>query len=461
MSPTVMAIIMIVVVVAAIIWNKIPMNFIMFVIPVVCALILGYNVSEISSAILGQISSVMGSSGWMLLFGLIFFTMLTESGMFDIIIGKLLGIVGKKLNVFWVLILTAAISAIAYLTANMSTTYLIVFPIMIPLFKRYKMDQCWAFIVCQSAIAMMCWLPWGIGVVNSAAMASTAEVAVSAEQLATESIPYGLTILPVIILQALYFSMQHKKKYGTLEAQAEEVADANAPKQEKEFARPKLFWFNLIVFVAVVLVLAVWNKPSRDPGWKIPSYLVFILGSIVLAMVNYPKDFGKIWNKSGMTFYNVLIMLIAICFYLAIFNIKKDGTPSMVDSLAGMLTSIFPSWLISLLVPIFLLLCVPIIRYVPYQVYNAMYPMLIAMGATRGILPIAVIAPFVCQIAFATSATLMNSATFVGCSLCEQDDVAGYVKYASPIMFVSNAIPIVICLLLALMKVGVFANFIW
>ena len=180
MSPTVMAIIMIVVVVAAIIWNKIPMNFIMFVIPVVCALILGYNVSEISSAILGQISSVMGSSGWMLLFGLIFFTMLTESGMFDIIIGKLLGIVGKKLNVFWVLILTAAISAIAYLTANMSTTYLIVFPIMIPLFKRDKMDQRWAFIVCQSAIAMMCWLPWGIGVVNSAAMASTAVSAAGA-----------------------------------------------------------------------------------------------------------------------------------------------------------------------------------------------------------------------------------------------------------------------------------------
>ena len=439
-----MAIIMIVVVIAAIIWNKIPMNFIMFIVPTVCALCLGYSITEISNAVINQIAAIMKSSGWMLLFGLIFFTMLTESGMFDTIIGKVLGLVGNKLNVFGVLLMTAIIAAIAYLTANMSTTYLIVFPIMIPLFKKFKMDQRWAFIICQSAIAMMCWLPWGIGVVNSAAMASTPDNPVSADLLATASIPYGLTILPVIILQCLYFSSVHKKKYGTLGVQVEDVAEnANTAKQEKEFARPKLFWFNLAVFVLAILCLAVW---------KLPSYLVFIFGSIILAMVNYPKDFGKIWNKSGMTFYNVLIMLIAICFYLAIFNLKKDGTDSMVNSLAALLTGIFPNWLISFLVPIFLLLCVPIIRYVPYQVYNAMYPMLIAIGGTRGVLPIAVIAPFVCQIAFATSCTLMNSATFVGCSLTEQDDVAGYIKYASPIMFISNAISIVICLVFGILK---------
>ncbi len=439
MSPTVMAIIMLVVVIACILWNKIPMNFVMFVVPFVCCLLLGYSLTETSNFIITQINTVMTSAGYMLLFGLVYFTMLTETGMFDIIVGALLKLIGNKMNVVVVMIMTSIIGAVGYLTANMSTTYLICFPIMIPLFKKFKLDQRYAFILCQTAISAMCFLPWGIGLVNSAMMAGC-----DATELAAASIPWGLCFLPAIVLQWVYFAICHKKKVGTLGlpegAETAATATAETKKEENPNARPKLFWFNLIVFVCVIVALAYF---------KVPSYIVFIAGSIITSMVNYPKNFSQIWNKAGMTFFNVLVMLIAICFYLAVFNAApEDGSKvSMVNALATAMTGIFPEFLMKYMFVIFLLLAVPIIHFVPFQVYNAMYPLFISVGATFGMGSIAIIAPFVCNLGLATSVTPMNSATYVGCTLCEIEDVNSYCNWGGVIMFFTNLVVIATALI--------------
>ncbi len=436
MSPTFVAILMLVVVIGCILWNKIPLNFIMFVVPVVCMLLLGYSITESSTFILNQFNTIMTSSGYMLMFGLIYFTMLTETGLFDILINKTISMLGGKMNVIAIMIMTTVISAIAYLTANMSTTYLIVFPVMLTLYKKYNMDRESAFILCQTAIGAMCWLPWGIGLVNSAMMAG-----VSPEELATSSIPWGLCFIPAIILQWVYFAFVHKKKNGTLglPANVQENEEASKEKEEKPNARPKLLWFNLIVFIIVIAALAYF---------KIPSYLVFIAASIVTALVNYPKDFGAIWNKAGATFFNVLIMLLAICFYLAAFNAAPaDGSKlSMVNALADTMTSILPDSLTKYMFIIFLILVVPILHFVPYQVYNTMYPLFISVGALFGYGPMAIIAPFVCNLALATSVTPMNSATYVGCTLCEID-VDHFCNKGGVIMFFTNIVVIITALL--------------
>ncbi|MGZ7215452.1 Na+/H+ antiporter NhaC family protein, partial [Streptococcus pyogenes] len=100
-------------------------------------------------------------------------------------------LIGDRLNVVGVMILTSVLGGIAYLTANMSTTYLVVFPIVIPLYRKFKINRDFAFIICQTAVAAMCWLPWGIGVIMSATMAGT-----NAETLAQASMPWGLCFIP-------------------------------------------------------------------------------------------------------------------------------------------------------------------------------------------------------------------------------------------------------------------------
>lgn len=438
MSPTIVALLMLVLTIGFILWNKIPLNFIMFVIPFICMFLLGFSLTDASTIIINQINSVMGSVGFMLLFGLVYFTMLSETGMFSIIINKVISMLGDRLNVVVIMVITCVISAVAYLTANMSTTYLIVFPIMIPLFNKYKIDRMYAFLLCQASIGAMCWLPWGIGLVNSAVMAG-----VSAEELAAASIPWGICFIPALILMVVYFAIRQKQKYGTLglpQGSADETTtqDGTDEKTEAENpnARPKLFWFNLATFVGVVIALAYF---------QVPSYLVFIFGAILISMVDYRKDFGTIWNKAGGTFFNVLVMLIAICFYLAAFNATPEGGVSMVNALAEAMTGIFPEFLMRYMFIIFLILVVPIIHFIPYQVYSAMYPLFISVGATFGFTAMQIMAPFVCNLALATSNTLMNSATYVGCTLCDID-VNRHCNQGGIIMFFVNLVVIVVAL---------------
>lgn len=434
MNPTTVAILMLIVVIGCILWNKIPLNFVLFVVPFVSFFLLGYNVQETSKFILAQFNTVMSASGYMLLFGLIYFNMLSETGLFTIILNKVIDLLGSKLNVIVIMVLTSIISAIAFLTANISTTYLIVFPIMIPLFNRYKINREYAYIIAQTALAAMCWLPWGIGVVNSSIMAGT-----NPETLAKGAMPWGLCFIPAIILQWIYFAFAHKKKYKTwgLPQQAGETT-TEEKKEENPNARPKLLWFNLIVFLLVIVALAYL---------KIPSYLVFIIASIITALVNYPKDFNVIWNKAGTSFFNVLIMLLAICFFLSAFNAApEDGSKlSMVKSLAETMIGIFPAPLMKYIHIIFLLLAVPIIHFIPNQVYTTMYPIFISIGATFGLSSIDVISPFVCNLALATSVTLLNPATYVGATLSDVE-VKHFTNYGGVVMFVTNIVVVITAL---------------
>lgn len=434
MTQAYMALFMIIVVLVLILTKKIPMNFVMFVVPIVCGILLGFSVKDLSSIIVTQFNSIMQSAGYLLLFGNIYFGMLNESGMFDLMIDRLIKILGKKMNVVVIAMLTTFIGMIGYLTANFSTVYLLCFPLMLPLYKKFKFDKEDAFYICQTACALVGFLPWGIGIAYTAAAAG-----LDSMELANAAVPWGLCIIPTIILQWIYFSMRHKKIHGTLglPSNVNESSDA-LEKQDKPNARPKLFWINFTVFVIAMLCLTVLQLS----GW-----MVFLFASIITAMINYPKNFGDIWNKNATMFFNVVIMLLAISVYLAIFNAKPEGGTSMIDGLASLLVNIVPSFLLRYMHLIFLVLCVVIIRFVPFQVFNAMYPLFIAVGASFGIPALTIIAPFVCLLAFATSVTPFNSATYVGCNLIQIEDVDHFCNRGTRVMSVSIIVTVIVALL--------------
>ena len=86
MSILLMAIVLILIVVATVITKKLPFNFVLMIVPIVCALLLGHSVKETSDFVAGQLSSMMQSAGFMLLFAFLYFQMLTEAGVFDTIV---------------------------------------------------------------------------------------------------------------------------------------------------------------------------------------------------------------------------------------------------------------------------------------------------------------------------------------------------------------------------------------
>ena len=58
----IMAFILILIVVATVITKKLPFNFVLFIAPVLCALILGHSIEETSTFIVEQLASMLGIS---------------------------------------------------------------------------------------------------------------------------------------------------------------------------------------------------------------------------------------------------------------------------------------------------------------------------------------------------------------------------------------------------------------
>ena len=71
------------------------------------------------------------------IFSVLFFGIMTDAGMFDKIIGKLMKKVGS--NVIGVAVMTCLIAMIAHLDGAGAATFLITVPAMLPVYKKLGM----------------------------------------------------------------------------------------------------------------------------------------------------------------------------------------------------------------------------------------------------------------------------------------------------------------------------------
>lgn len=438
MTPTIMSIIMLAIIIAGIFLKKIPVPFLLMIVPIICALILGTNINDLSTMVINSLNNTMVSCGYMLLFGLLYFTMLQETGMFETLVEKFLSLTKGKINVYMVMVLTTILSIIGMLTATLVTGYLIVFPIMMPFYEKLKFDKKAAMIICQTALAAMCFLPWGIGISISAVFAG-----VDTMVLAKEVVPISLCFIPVIVLQWLYFAKRHKAQGGLMKIDLSQdmksIETQSSESKDKPHLRPNRFWINLIVFIGSILAISVFS---------IPAYLVFIVSCLLTTIFNYPspKEYQPLWAKGGQTFFNTLIMLAGISVFIGVF--RETG---MIDGLAELLVSIIPESLTRYMHIILLAICTIVIHYVPYQLYNSLYPIIVSVGANFGLTGAQVIAPYVTNVAFGTGSSTLTPTTHVGTGLLNID-TEEYCKLAVKVLTVSNLLVIAIGLVLGVIK---------
>ncbi len=434
MSPTIVAVILVAVIIASAFFKRLPTQFILCIVPVICGLVLGFNITELGDMIINQVNTAMKSAGYMILFAMIYFTMLGETGMFDTLIKGFLNLSHGKLNVYMVMIITSIIAAMGMLTATVATAYLIVFPIMLPIYKKMKFDHASAMIIAQTAIAGMCFVPWGIAVVNSSVFAG-----VDPLELSRRLVPVAACFIPAIVLQWIYFGYVHKKQGGLM------VIDWSAGEGEGEdqkktgMERPGLFWFNLILFIAVIVMLV---------KSVMPSYMIFILASALTILVDYPNggDQKKLIGKAGGRFFNTIQQLIGISFFIGIFQ----GT-GMTEALATAIVSNVPEFLTRYIHIILAMSMVLVIRYIPNKIYNSMYPVLISVGSRFGLAGTDVIAPFVCNMSLATGSSPFTATTHIGTGLLDMD-VNKYCNRSMAVQTVTNIVIILTAVIVGVVR---------
>ncbi len=406
------------------------MAFIIF--PSILALILiaggYYSIDEVGKLIKGGFGST-GSTAALFVFSVLFFGIMTDAGMFDVIINKLMKFVGD--NVIGVTVMTAIIALIGHLDGGGASTFLIVVPAMLPVYKKMHMRPTTLLRVAVLAMGVLNLMPWAGPTMRAASV-----LGIEAGQLWGKLIPVQVFGIVLCLAHAVLAGVQEKKRGAGLHGKLAEAAGAvdtaeeeQHQKDENEYARPKLFVFNICLTIAVIAML-VWDK--------FPSYFPFMLGVAAALLVNYTpiKLQKKMINRHAGPALMMCSTLMGAAVLMGIlvygFNangaaaIAKPGIEmaktSVVTNMAQIISMVMPAALGQHLPLVIGILSVPLaLCFDTDSYFYGMLPVMIAIGASFGVeaYPIA-IAMVVCRNC-ATFISPMVPATLLGIGLADVD----------------------------------------
>ncbi|MFD0054045.1 CitMHS family transporter [Streptomyces sp. NPDC127168] len=321
--------------------------------------------------------SSLAPTAAMLMFAIVYFGVMIDVGLFDPIVRAILKFC--KADPMRVVVGTALLAAIVSLDGDGSTTFMITVSAMYPLYKRLKMSLVVMTGVAAMANGVMNTLPWG----GPTARAATA-LKVDATDIFVPMIPALAVGLLAVVALSYVLGLRERRRVGTLTLD-EALVREPAPESEtvlvgagagagagakagagrggpggadrsqgsagsggsgaadeaseddfkgldpnRSTLRPKLYWFNALLTVALLTAMIMELLP-------IP--VLFLLGAALALTVNFPHipdqkariaaHADNVLNVSGMVFA------------AAVFTGVLTGT-GMVDHMANWLVNTIP-----------------------------------------------------------------------------------------------------------------------
>ena len=107
------------------------------ILPVIGALICGFSFAEI----LDFINTGMGSvwkTAILFIFSVCYFSVMNDAGLFEPLVKGLVKMAGS--NITLIMIATSLIAVVAHMDGACASTYLITIPVMLPIFKKMKLN---------------------------------------------------------------------------------------------------------------------------------------------------------------------------------------------------------------------------------------------------------------------------------------------------------------------------------
>ncbi|MFE0190386.1 CitMHS family transporter [Streptomyces sp. NPDC058989] len=353
----------------------------------------------------------------MLMFAIIYFGVMIDVGLFDPIVRGILKFC--KADPVRVVVGTALLAAIVSLDGDGSTTFMITVSALYPLYKRLKMSLVVMTGVAATANGVMNTLPWG----GPTARAATA-LKLDAGDIFIPMIPALAVGLVAVFALAYALGRRERKRLGVLTLGETRIVSETADEKETEQVlvgagagaqggvsaagghptggsapaggdgdprevdlqgldprratlRPKLYWFNAALTVALLTLLILQTLP-------IP--VLFLLGAALALTVNFPqmKDQKARIAAHAENVLNVSGMVFAA----AVFTGVLTGT-GMVEHMARWLVSGIPDALGPHMGIVTGVLSIPLTYFMSNDgFYFGIVPILAEAGAAHGVAPV-------------------------------------------------------------------------
>lgn len=362
--------VMIILIVTLLLTGKMSPIVVLALVPAVAALILGFSPIEVAGFIQDGIGTTT-KNGILFIFSVIYFGVMSDTGMFDVIVNFLVKRAGN--NVIAVTVATALIATIAHLDGTTATTVLITIPALYPVYKRMNIDA--RVLLCLTGLCMgvMNLLPWG----GPTARAATV-LEMDANELWHILIPIQIAGFVMNIVIAVLLGMWAVKNGAGAGKGVDTATDEKAASEANELRRPKLLLFNLALTIGLIAILS---------AGIITSYVAFLLALSLALAVNYPnlKLQDKLIKKHAPAALIISATLFAAGAMVGIF----DGT-GMLEALASVIISIIPSFLGRFIHIIFGILALPLGLCIGTDAYfYGIMPLVMQVGETYGVASLA------------------------------------------------------------------------
>ena len=432
--------------------------------PTILALILviagRHSFDDIAAMIKAGFNST-GPTAALFVFSVLYFGIMTDAGMFDVIIGKLMTLVGD--SVMGVALVTCIIALVGHLDGGGASTFCIVVPAMLPVYKRMHMRPTTLLRIAVLSMGVLNLMPWAGPTMRAASV-----LGIEAGELWKTILPIQIFGIVLAIAHAAFAGWQEKRRGAGLHGKLAEVEGtvelqetAEAAAAENELARPKLFLFNVFLTIAIIAML-IWDV--------FPSYFPFMIGVAVALFVNYgftAKMHKKIINLHAGPALMMCSTLMGAAVLMGILTssmgadgkvisakvmeLPADALPSVVRCLANMVAGFLPEALGRSLPLVIGVLSVPLaLAFDTDSYFYGMLPVVIGIGQAFGVnaLPIAV-AMVVCRNC-ATFISPMVPATLLGIGLADID-IKDHIKASFLYVWVFSILCMVFAMVVGIM----------
>lgn len=420
--------IMIIAIVVLLLKGKMSPIVVLTVIPTIAALILGFGPIEVAGFIKDGIGTTT-SNGILFIFSVIYFGVMSDTGMFDVIVNGLVKVAGK--SVIAVTVATAIIATIAHMDGTTATTVLITIPAMYPVYKRMNIDT--RILVCLTGACMgvMNLLPWGGPVARAATV-----LQMDANELWRVLIPIQiLGFFANIVVAVLLGMLAIKQGAGAGKGVVVEV-DEKAKAEEDALRRPKLLIINIALTVALIAIL------SLD---LVTSYVAFLIFLCIALAINYPdlKLQDKLVKKHAPSALIISATLFSAGAMVGIF----DGT-GMLTEMANTIIAIVPGFMGGFLHIIFGILALPLGLCIGTDAYfYGIMPLVIEVGSTYGIPAMATVSAMIIGKNLALLVSPLTPATYLAIGLTNTE-LKDHMKYSIPWYWIVSIVMLIFAVIM-------------
>lgn len=415
---------------AAILTKKMSPLVALITIPIVAALIGGFGM-ETSKFIVAGITNIAPVAG-MFVFAILFFGIVTDAGMLDPVVKGILRVVGGRPT--RIVPGTALLALLIHLDGSGAVTFLVTIPAMLPLYTRLGIDR--RILACVASLAAgVNFLPW-----TGPMIRASAALHIPVSDIFMPLIPVQLIGLAFVFGVAYYLGRKEEIRLGLTAGapagfvQVHELTDA-----EQAIRRPKNFWINIVLTVAVLGVMI---------SGKVDPVVMFMIGVVLALMINYPN--ADMQRARIDAHAKAALLMASILFAAGVFTgiMNKSG---MLSAMAKTAVGFVPPEMASHIPAVLGVLSMPLsMLFDPDSFYFGVLPVVAEVSKMLGVEPVQVAqAALLGQMTTGFPVSPLTPATFLVAGLAGID-LADHQKYTFKYLFAASIVMTISCIVLGI-----------